>query len=53
MTLKSYKSESALIFITIGLVSLMILFNNINQEIHLKELKVFLQNSEREDNNIS
>ncbi len=51
MTIKPYKSELILVFITVSIVALMLLFNNINQEIRIKELKVFLQKSEREDNN--
>lgn len=47
-----YKNEILLTLLTLGVVSLMILFNDINKEVRIKELKIFLQKSEREDNSL-
>ncbi|MDY6935475.1 MAG: hypothetical protein SVZ03_14775 [Spirochaetota bacterium] len=50
--IKTYKIETLLTGITISIVILMVFFNDINKHIRIKELKIFLQRSNREDNNL-
>ncbi len=49
---RSYRTELLLTAIIIGAVLFVALFNDINREIRVKELKVFLQKSEGDDNNL-
>jgi tetratricopeptide (TPR) repeat protein len=51
MTLRTYKSEIILILITLGVVLLMIFLNDINRQIRIRELRLYMQQSNREDNN--
>jgi tetratricopeptide (TPR) repeat protein len=47
-----YITELTLIIITAVMVGLTVLFNDINIQIRIKELRLFLQRSNREDNSI-
>ena len=52
MTSRSYKTEFILFLITVGIISLMLLLNDINQHIRIKEVRIYMQKSNREENNI-
>ena len=52
MTLRMYKSEIILILITLGVVLLMIFLNDVNRQIRIRELRLYMQKSNQEDNNI-
>jgi len=52
MILRAYKTEAALTGITIGIILMMVLFNDINIHIRIREIKLFLQSSNRVDNSI-
>jgi tetratricopeptide (TPR) repeat protein len=52
MIARTYKSELTLILITIGIVSLMVFLNDVNLHIRIKELRLYMQKSTGEDNNI-
>jgi tetratricopeptide (TPR) repeat protein len=52
MTVRSYKTEYILLLITVGIISLMLFLNDINQHIRIKEVRIYMQKSNREDNNI-
>ena len=52
MIARSYKSEFTLVLITAGIVSLMMFLNDVNLHIRIKELRLYMQKSTREDNNI-
>ena len=47
-----YITEISLIVMTAAIVGLTVLFNDINIQIRIKEIKIFLQRSNREDNSI-
>jgi tetratricopeptide (TPR) repeat protein len=51
MTLRMYKSEIILVLVTLGVVFLMIFLNDINRQIRIRELRLYMQESNREDNN--
>lgn len=52
MTARSFKPEIILVSITLCLFSLMLFLNDVNLHIRIKELKIYMQKSNREDNNI-
>lgn len=51
MSLRSYKSEFLLGSVTIVIMLLMVLLNDVNLHVRIKELRIFMQMSNREDNN--
>jgi tetratricopeptide (TPR) repeat protein len=52
MSFRKYMTEISLTGITAVIVGLTVLFNDINIQIRIKELRLFLQRSSREDNSI-
>ncbi len=52
MTARSYKTESILFLITVGIIALMLFLNDINQHIRIKEVRIYMQKSNREENSI-
>lgn len=52
MILKIYKNELLLLFSTLCLVGIMIIFNDVNIQIRIRGVKLFLQKSNRADSNI-
>lgn len=52
MILKKYKTEFTMALIAVCVLSFMVFFNNINRHIRIKEMKIYLQESNRKDNNL-
>ena len=52
MMLRAYKTEIALVLVTALVISFMALLNDINRQIRIKELRLYLLSSNREENNI-
>ncbi|MBN2159177.1 MAG: tetratricopeptide repeat protein [Spirochaetes bacterium] len=53
MKARSYKTEAALSLVTLGIISLMLLLNDVNQYVRIREIRSYIQKSNREENNIS
>ncbi|MBN2160502.1 MAG: tetratricopeptide repeat protein [Spirochaetes bacterium] len=52
MTVRTYRTEIALVLVTAGAILLMALLNDINRYIRIKEIRIYMQQSNREENNI-
>lgn len=52
MLAREYKAEITLVLVTAFVISFMALLNDINRQIRIKELRIYLLSSNREDNNI-
>lgn len=52
MIVRSYKTEFTLVLVTVGIISLMVFLNDVNLNVRIKELRLYMQKSTREDNNI-
>ena len=52
MVAREYKTEITLALVTVLVISFMALLNDINRQIRIKELRIYLLSSNREDNNI-
>ncbi len=52
MILKAYKMEFMLTLVTVGVLSCVVLLNDINRHIRIKEMKIYLQKSNTEDNSL-
>jgi tetratricopeptide (TPR) repeat protein len=52
MRIRSYKTELLLAAVAVGVVGIMLLVNDVNRQIRIRELRICLQKNSREDNNL-